>query len=162
MVSLIKMVTDFHFLNIVQDEDGLFSLFELMSRENVQSRQVTKTPMLRKKQSSQISVRIMCVAPIRPLLGALEPHVFKFTQMLVMFPRELSMEYQLCWPTQVNNNDKTHKLTSYTLITLWMLYTIVLNLRPAFSCFSNIYKYVIILRSTVYVLCMRVCTIERM
>lgn len=27
---------------------------------------------------------------------------------------------------------KTHKLTFYTLITLWMLCTIVLNLRPAF------------------------------
>lgn len=40
---------------------------------------------------------------------------------------------------------KRHRRTFYTLVTLWMLYTIVLNLRPAFSClirYIYIYKCV--------------------
>lgn len=87
------------------------------------------------KPTLPLKLRVSCAAT--PLL-----YCDRSTQdLLVLIQRKL-VSLTLACRTQSIMMKKTQRLTFYTLITLWMLCTIVLNLRPAFVMLDQIYIYI--------------------
>lgn len=145
------MVTDFHYLNIWDTKSAGWewkdSLFKLMTRSKwglVTFLPLGKTHLYSK--NGVIRSGLVCVPfnktqllSLKLMSGQDHMETCLYFEVYTQGCKWMQVSFPLACNTQSIIMEKTHKFTFYTLITLWMLCTIVLNLRPAFVMLDPIY-----------------------
>lgn len=146
------MVTDFHYFKHLRHKSAGWewkdSLFELMTQSKWGFDDLSanwRDPLILQKWSNQIRASSCSLRQNTASIAETDEWTRSHGNLLVLLRfytqgcKWMQVSFPLACNTQSIIMEKTHKFTFYTLITLWMLCTIVLNLRPAFVMLDPIY-----------------------